>query len=105
DYRGYGVLVNHSCEPNSGIINDYYLIALEDIPANVEIRYDYSTTMDEDSFTMECRCMKSECRRYVSDFKTLSEETKRKYLSLGIVMSFIANQYQDSSPPLSGARM
>ena len=35
------VLVNHSCEPNAGIINDTTLIAIRDIQKDEEIFYDY----------------------------------------------------------------
>lgn len=85
--------INHSCEPNAGIINDFELIALEDIPIHTEIRFDYSTTMDEDSYTMKCECGKPSCRKVIGDFKLLPPEIQKKYLDLGIVMEFIRKKY------------
>lgn len=84
--------MNHSCNPNCGIRNGV-LVALRNIIEGEEIAYDYSTTMDERYWTMACRCGAAACRGIVDDFRTLPEELRRQYLSLGIVMPFIAEQY------------
>jgi hypothetical protein len=57
-----------------------------------EIRYDYSTTMDEKSFTMACRCGAPECRQVVEDFAELPAGIQQYYLSRGLVMGFIARR-------------
>lgn len=93
DTEAPGKYVNHSCEPNAGIKNNFDLVALEDIKLHEEIRFDYSTTMDEDSYEMECKCGKSSCRKLVTDFKYLPNEIRKKYLDLGIVMKFIELKY------------
>lgn len=72
DTEAPGKFVNHSCEPNAGIKDDFNLIALEDIKLHEEIRFDYLTTMDEDSYEMECKCNMPTCRKVVPDFKYLS---------------------------------
>jgi len=89
-----GVFVNHSCGPNAGIRQDKDLVALRQILQGEEIRFDYSTTMQEMSFTMECRCGDRNCRHIVNDFSTLPETQQQVYLQAGIVMSFIAKQYR-----------
>ena len=89
DTRPPGVFVNHSCEPNAGIMDDSNLVALRPIRKGEEIRFDYSTTMEEQSFTMDCLCGAPTCRRVVRDFSTLPEPLRRKYISQGIVMGFI----------------
>ena len=88
-----GVFVNHSCSPNSGIKRDRDLVALHPISKGEEIRFDYSTTMQEESFTMECRCGAENCRHVVDDFRTLPRTKQLAYLRFGIVMSFIAKQF------------
>lgn len=90
-----GRFVNHSCEPNAGIINDSILVALQDIQVGEEIYFDYSTTMDEDYWTMQCGCGSKHCRKTIQDFKHLSLEVKRRYLELNVVQQFIAIQYQE----------
>ena len=102
-----GCFANHSCEPNAGIKNDIELVALTNIPEGTEIRYDYSTTMDEDFFTMPCRCGSSTCRSVVTDFKLLSPALQNKYIRLGLVMSFIIHRMPhpsgNGSKPVSAA--
>jgi hypothetical protein len=89
DTQPPGVFVNHSCAPNAGIKHNRYLVALQRIPKGEEIRYDYSTTMEEHSFTMKCRCGTARCRGVVRDFSTLPEGLQQWYLNQGIVMRFI----------------
>jgi uncharacterized protein len=84
-----GVLANHSCLPNAGIRNDRFLIAFEDILPGQEILYDYSTTMDEDSWTLDCKCGNSNCRNIITDFKYLPQDLQKKYFELNVVQSFI----------------
>ena len=105
DTRPPGVFVNHSCEPNSGIKGSQFLVALRRIRKGEEIRYDYSTTMEEQSFTMDCRCGAPTCRRIVMDFSTLPRRLRDQYLSQGIVMDFILARLpdaRDSDSPQSG---
>jgi hypothetical protein len=87
-----GVFVNHSCAPNTGIRNDRDLVALRDIQPGEEIRYDYSTTMDEKSFTMRCRCGAPGCRQVVTDFSELPVAVQEYYVRRGLVMSFIVRR-------------
>src|SRR3989338_3082581 len=47
-----GCFANHSCDPNAGIVDNAVLTALSDINEGTEVRYDYSTTMDENLWTM-----------------------------------------------------
>ena len=68
DLHKPGRLVNHSCDPNAGIVEDSRLIALRDIGAGEEICYDYSTTMMERLWTMECSCGSRSCRGTIADF-------------------------------------
>lgn len=83
---------NHSCNPNSGIKivgKRVILITLEDIKKSEEITWDYSTTMDEDEWEMDCMCKSKNCRKRIRDFKYLSKEIQQKYIRLGIVPKYI----------------
>jgi len=86
-----GCYVNHSCTPNAGIIDGFRLTAIRDIAAGTEILYDYSTTMQEDHWTMLCRCGTADCRGLVLDFALLPRHLQQKYLSAGIVQPYIAS--------------
>ena len=92
DSQEPGVLVNHACFPNAGIRNDRFLMAIQDILPGQEIFFDYSTTMDEDNWTLECKCGSPNCRHIIKDFRYLPIDVQRKYLKLNIVQSFIAKK-------------
>lgn len=99
DLQSPGCYANHSCDPNSGVVDRdgvVRLVALRQIAEGEEVRYDYSTTMDEDSFQMECRCGEPQCRSVVTDFKLLPHPLRIAYLRAGVVMLFIARQYDYS---------
>jgi len=89
DIQEPGVLVNHSCSPNAGVQNDRFLVAIQDIQLGQEIFLDYSTTMDEDNWTLECKCESQNCRHIIGDFRHLPPELQKNYLRLGIIQSFI----------------
>ncbi len=95
DTQAPAVFVNHSCEPNAGIREDKYLVALTPIPKGHEIRFDYSTTMEEQSFTMQCLCGAPTCRNVVRDFSTLPADLRKRYISDGMVMRFIVQRMSE----------
>jgi hypothetical protein len=85
-------IFNHSCEPNAGIRIEGIqadLYAIRDIAAGEEICFDYSTTLDEDDFTMPCQCGRPSCRKVIRDGKYLPEETWQRYMSLGILPEYV----------------
>ena len=82
-------IVNHSCTPNAGVRSDRILVSLRGIGAGEEICYDYSTTMSEGRWTMQCACRAASCRGAVGDFHDLPIALQQHYLQLGVVQSFI----------------
>jgi len=85
-------LFNHSCEPNAGITirgTNVQLIAIRDISPTEEITWDYSTTMDENDWEMNCACGSKNCRGRIRDFKHLPQALQEKYRLLKIVPTFI----------------
>jgi hypothetical protein len=88
---------NHSCVPNAGLkINGkkVLLTAIKDIVKGDEITWDYSTTMDEDDWEMNCQCGSKNCRRRIRDFKYLPRAVQKKYLDLRIVPKYISKNFQ-----------
>ncbi len=82
---------NHSCDPNAGLkIRDkeVALIAIRDIAKGEEVVWDYSTTMDEDDWEIDCRCGSAHCRHKIRDFKYLPPDIRRKYACQGIVPAY-----------------
>lgn len=91
DFEKPGVLVNHSCNPNAGIKEDRFLIAIRNIAKGEEITWDYSTSVDT-AWTMLCKCRKKNCRKEIKDFFSLPKETQEKYLHERIVLGYIAKR-------------
>lgn len=84
--------VNHSCDPNAGMVivgREANLVAIRDIQAGEEICFDYSTTLDEDDFEFDCRCGAAGCRGRIGDGKRLPEAVWRRYLELGILPEYV----------------
>jgi len=89
-------LINHSCNPNCGINARLELFSLREIQKDEELRWDYSTSMLERHWIMECRCGEKNCREVVRDFDLLPEETQKKYLEQGIVLPFIVEWLKEN---------
>ena len=65
--------INHSCDPNAGFVTgEPVLYALRDIVEGEQITWDYSTSIAEGGWALECRCNTSKCRRVVRSWWELS---------------------------------
>lgn len=87
-------LVNHSCNPNCYVKIEgrrAYLVALTNIKSREEITWDYSTTMYNFDWSMECNCGSKNCRKVIKEFKFLPNDLKKKYAELGILPDYILN--------------
>jgi len=92
---GFDDYINHSCEPNAGFKIEGTtadLHAIRDISAGEEILFDYSTTLDEDDFTMACQCGSPSCRKIIGDGKYLPNDVWQRYLRLGILPDYVRAQ-------------
>lgn len=84
--------VNHSCEPNAGLILNRkkpLLIAIKPIHEGDEVTWDYSTWMEEGHWEMACRCGSPACRKTIRDFHTLPKRLRETYIKRGVVAPFI----------------
>lgn len=70
--------LNHSCNPNEGIKNNRNIVAMKPIKEGEEITFDYAMN-NVDNWTMKCKCGCKNCRKEISTFDVLDEETKKKY--------------------------
>lgn len=58
--------VNHSCDPNAGLVGQIVLVALRDIRAGEEICFDYATSDGSPYDEFECGCGSRHCRGHVT---------------------------------------
>jgi hypothetical protein len=88
---------NHSCEPNCALNAQLQMFTLRDIEQDEELLWDYSTSMLERHWTMECACNTPSCRKIIQDFDLLPELLQAYYLEKSIVLPFIAHLLQSFS--------
>lgn len=80
---------NHSCNPNCAVNANLELITVKEIKAGEEIFWDYSTSMLERQWTMQCHCEEKNCRKIITDFDLLPKHLQESYLQLNMVLPFI----------------
>ncbi len=61
-----GDMLNHSCEPNCGVIGSAVLIAMRDIEVGEELTFDYAMTDASDYDEFPCLCAEANCRGVVT---------------------------------------
>ena len=84
--------INHSCEPNTVlkiIGKRAFLFALKDISQDEEIFFDYSTSMSDGLWEIDCLCGASCCRGRITDFVFVEKNIQDRYLKMGMVPRFI----------------
>jgi hypothetical protein len=99
DVEAPGVFINHSCDPNAGLVENRIVMALRDILRGEEVCFDYSTSMSEQLWTMQCLCGSPRCRGVIGDFHLLPVELQVHYLAVGIVQEFIREECRELLPP------
>jgi uncharacterized protein len=82
---------NHSCNPNCAINSDLEMFSLKKIKAGDELLWDYSTSMLERHWTMQCACREKSCRKTITDFDLLPIKLQLEYMRINIVLPFIAH--------------
>src|SRR3954453_21519682 len=71
--------VNHSCDPNCGIVGSVLLVAMRDIAADEEICFDYAMTDSDDYDQFVCGCGSALCREVVSGDDWKVPELRDRY--------------------------
>lgn len=95
---------NHACEPNCGLIASLELVTLRDLAKDEELFWDYSTSMLERHWVMECNCQTAGCRGVVRDFDLLPKPLREKYLGMNIVLPYIV-EYLNQQTALGTTRV
>jgi SET domain-containing protein len=71
--------VNHSCDPNTGFVrHDPALYALRDILPGEELTWDYSTSISEPGWRLDCLCGSTNCRDVIMPYGETSPEQQER---------------------------
>jgi hypothetical protein len=85
---GLDDLVNHSCNPNLGLWQtggETYLLSLRDIGKDEELSFDYSTSMVDEPWSMECMCGDALCRGTIANFLDMPDAVQQRYAERGVL--------------------
>lgn len=74
-----GDQINHSCNPNCGLMGSTVVVALRNIEVGEEISYDYAMSDSEAYDEFNCECNSSECRGVVTGKDWMLPELQKKY--------------------------
>lgn len=74
-----GDLVNHSCDPNCGLLGATVVVALEDIQIGKEISYDYAMSDSDPYDEFVCECKSINCRKLVTGKDWTKPDLQKKY--------------------------
>lgn len=71
--------VNHSCEPNCGIVGSLLLVTMTDVVAGEELCFDYAMTDTNDYDEFVCACGTPSCRRLITGGDWKLPELQERY--------------------------
>jgi len=91
--REPGDMINHSCDPNLGLLGSMVLVAMRDISVGDELTFDYATCDDSDYDEFDCLCGTAVCRGRITGQDWKLPELQAKYD--GWFSPFIARKIAD----------
>ena len=71
--------VNHSCDPNCGIVGSILLVAMRDVAEGEELCFDYAMTDTDDYDEFGCSCGTALCRGTVTGADWKEPELRDRY--------------------------
>lgn len=86
--------VNHSCDPNCGIVGSLQIVALREISKDEEITFDYAMCESTD-FSFPCGCGKPQCRKLITGDDWKNPELQKKYA--GYFSTYLAKKIHSAS--------
>jgi|GEM_PF-711347 S-adenosylmethionine/arginine decarboxylase-like enzyme len=78
DSSGIARYLNHSCNPNCGIKENFKLVTMREVKKGEELTWDYSMSMNSD-LVMDCSCGEKNCRKKIKGYDLLPKAIKEKY--------------------------
>ena len=74
-----GDMINHSCEPNSGIAGTSSVQALREIEIGEELSFDYAMSDSSQYDEFNCACGKDKCRAKITGMDWQKRDLQAKY--------------------------
>jgi hypothetical protein len=100
DELGPADYMNHSCEPNAGIVGSILIVAMRDLAPGEEICFDYAMCDADDYDEFVCACRTDGCRGVVTGADWMRPELQARYA--GYFSAYIARRIAASAVNPSG---
>src|SRR4051794_39988602 len=71
--------VNHSCDPNCGIVGSVLLVTMRPVAAGEELCFDYAMTDTDDYDEFECSCGTARCRGTITGADWKEPDLRDRY--------------------------
>jgi|SRR3989344_1506761 len=78
DFDNVMCFINHSCDPNVGILGNVIVVAIRDIKVGEELCLDYAMVFSHNK-KIECRCGSKICRKVITGKDWMRKELQEKY--------------------------
>jgi len=79
EYNEVKLSINHSCNPNCGLLGLNTGVAMRDIKYNEEITFDYAM-LDNEEYNFKCNCKCENCRKIITGFDWKNKELQKRYI-------------------------
>ena len=70
--------VNHSCNPNLGLLGNIIFVAMHKIEAGQELLLDYAM-FDNNKDQFACNCKSKNCRKIITGKDWMKKDLQKKY--------------------------
>jgi len=74
-----GDQINHSCDPNCGLMGATIVVAIRDIAIGEELSYDYAMSDSDDYDEFTCECKSLNCRKVITGSDWKNQELQKRY--------------------------
>ena len=88
------MFLNHSCEPNIGILGQIIFIAMRELSVDEELTIDYAM-FGADQESMRCNCRSPQCRRLITNLDWKIEILQLRYR--GYFSSFVQQKIESAA--------
>lgn len=78
EFENVMTFINHSCEPNLGIMGNCIFVAMRNIEVGEEVCLDYAM-FDNNDTSFECTCKSPSCRKVITGRDWQKKELQKKY--------------------------
>lgn len=89
--------INHSCEPNLGLLDNGVFIAMRNIKIGEELTFDYGTIDVNTNWSMSCLCGRKSCRKVITSQDIFDKELNLQEKYKGYIANFVLEEVKKLS--------